>query len=211
MGTTPITTNNLAPRKVLEPSKKYKTDKDLPKATIWDKVDEAVMHELKDAEKVGPQQLLKVFTKYKDHISNFAYWYMLGICWVRCRKANLDGEFGKLFLSDRIDRVDSIMKPSEKSKFMEFLQSSKIRVFWPEIKNKPVISYAPSHNAVIKLCERLGCDAYFEAYVENDGSLIAYFNRVGVKELIIPNPISLKTDDPPLFSPKKHYLPMNEN
>lgn len=100
-------------------TKKEKKARGLSPRHEYTEYDSAVAAELADIERAGKLDLLApTLKKYHAGLSDFMYWYLLGVCFTRNPDPNQLDLYSMLFLSNRPGRDQSIMKPEEFKRFM---------------------------------------------------------------------------------------------
>lgn len=94
-------------------NRKERRNKNIKKVFQVTRYDEAVAEELQVASVKEPDQIFNKFMKFKNNLSDSAYWYILATMWNSCSQQGSDAEWVELFSADRVDRRRSIMKPKE--------------------------------------------------------------------------------------------------
>lgn len=109
-------------------NRKMRISKDVPKAFEWNAYDAAVADLLIENEKENPANLLTIFNQYNARLSDFAFWYLLRVCWLRFPSPIHQDHWGRHFCSPRLQRQESLMRPSECDRLR--LLPNKIPVVW---------------------------------------------------------------------------------
>lgn len=109
-------------------NRKLRVQKDVPKAFEWNAYDAAVADILIENEKENPSNLMSIFNQYHQRLSDFAFWYLLRVCWLRFPSPIHQDLWGKHFSSERPLRQESLMRPSECNSLR--LLPNKIPVVW---------------------------------------------------------------------------------
>lgn len=91
--------------------------RDISKDFTWNPYDAKVGKKLVELE--GTPEAIKHFAAVQDGLSDYGYWFMLSVCWVKYTGWSDLELWRHLFSSERPKRQTSIMKPSELKKFKE--------------------------------------------------------------------------------------------
>lgn len=89
-----------------------KTPNDVSPAFHGNRMDSDIASKLLNMEN-NVSSAVKYFRNNQQYLSNYAYWFILSVMWVKDAEAAELECWKRLFRSDRPDRIRCIMKPSE--------------------------------------------------------------------------------------------------
>lgn len=87
-------------------------ERDISPAFVPNRMDSDIARKLINLEE-NPVAALKHFRNNRQYLSNYAYWFFLSVIWVKRSDATDLEHWKQLFLAERPNRVQCIMKPSE--------------------------------------------------------------------------------------------------
>lgn len=173
-----------------ELSKEEKKAADVSKVFHWNRYDAAVADLLIETERKAPERLIVEFSRLHRELSDYAFWFLLGMIWTRYPDPAHAETWSKLFLSERPERERSLMKPSE-LRFFHAMPKT-ITAYRPYDPDEHwVINYTPRIEVARRIATASGRSS-IAAYSIPRENVIAYFDRRKTPEVIAVNPLGIE-------------------
>jgi hypothetical protein len=169
-------------------NRKFRRARDVSKFAEITQYDEAVKSQLIDLAISGvtKQNLLDEFDKFAWKLSDYGYWFILGVLWTTVLGQGEVQWWRLAFMKNRNRREDCLMKPSEKTIFDRMRNGSPTMCFRAHFPGEhDWLSYVMDLTAAKRMARHNKCGV-IGMYEIPDDKVVAFFDRRGFKEIIVP-------------------------